>query len=120
MRGRLQRFLPIVLFALGMQILAPIAACWAAGIAAFDPLQTSVICHDNSGQTDQSGEHGGHAAGCAICCLAQSDFSLDVPRPDFAMPARRADRVVWHDTASRLATPRAGSNTQARAPPQVT
>ena len=38
MRRRLKNFLPIVLIALAVQIVAPIAACWAAGIAASDPL----------------------------------------------------------------------------------
>ena len=38
MRRRLKNFLPIVLFALAVQIFAPIGACWAASIAASDPL----------------------------------------------------------------------------------
>ena len=42
MRARLQKFLPIVLLALAMQVLAPIAACWAAGQAVADPLGAGV------------------------------------------------------------------------------
>ncbi len=42
---RLKNFLPIVLIALMVQILAPIGACWAASIAASDPLAGAVICH---------------------------------------------------------------------------
>jgi hypothetical protein len=38
MRSRLQKFLPVVLIALAVQVLAPIAACWAAAIAMSDPL----------------------------------------------------------------------------------
>jgi len=38
MRKRLRNFLPIVLLALVVQIFAPIGACWAASIAASDPL----------------------------------------------------------------------------------
>ena len=38
MRRRLKKFLPIVLIALVVQIFAPIGACWAASIAASDPL----------------------------------------------------------------------------------
>ena len=46
MRRRLRNFLPIVLIALMVQILAPIAACWAASIAASDPLHAAIICQD--------------------------------------------------------------------------
>ena len=120
MRRRLQEFLPIVLIALAMQILAPVAACWASAITASDPLQAAVICHDNSGKADQPGEQGPYAAGCSVCCLAQADFSLDVPQPGFSLPVRQADRVVWLDTDSSLAISRVGSNTRARGPPQVT
>ena len=41
----LKKFLPIVLIALMVQIFAPIGACWAASIAASDPLAGAVICH---------------------------------------------------------------------------
>lgn len=47
MRRRLERFLPIVVLALVMQILAPIAASWAAGITVADPLQSASICHSD-------------------------------------------------------------------------
>jgi len=60
MRRRLKNFLPIVLIALAVQIFAPIGACWAASIAASDPLSRAVICHGNaaagSGQADQTGQ----------------------------------------------------------------
>src|SRR5215510_14814983 len=76
MRARLQKFLPIVLIALAMQVLAPIAACWAAGQAVADPLQTAVICHSASeqgvGLDDQTGAPAAHAGACALCCLAQA------------------------------------------------
>ena len=63
MRRRLRKFLPIVMMALLVQILAPIAACWAAGIAASDPLAAAVICHDNAAQTNGGGDQtGGHQA----------------------------------------------------------
>ena len=47
MRRRLNNFLPIVLIALLVQIFAPIGACWAASIAASDPLAgvTSLWIH---------------------------------------------------------------------------
>jgi len=45
-RRRLRKYLPIVLMALAVQILAPIATCWAAAIAVSDPLHEAFICHD--------------------------------------------------------------------------
>jgi len=121
MRRRLQKFLPIVLVALAVQILAPIAACWAAAVAASDPLQSAVICHDGvggaAGQGDQNGNHQAHDGACAICCLAQASGSLTAPEPAFATFIRPVGRIVWADTRSDLSTSRSGSNAQARAPP---
>ena len=45
MRQRLQAFLPIVLIALMVQILAPIGAAWAAALVKADPLRGVEICH---------------------------------------------------------------------------
>jgi hypothetical protein len=123
-RRRLQKFLPIVLIALVVQILAPIAACWAAGIAASDPLQ-SAICHDNAAsvpaQGDQGGDHRTHNGACAICCVAQAATALDTPQQAAATAlCRQPARVVWHDQAPELSAARAGSNAQARAPPSLT
>jgi len=62
---RLKNFLPIVLIALAVQIFAPIGACWAATIAASDPLAGAVICHGGgdpgAGQADQT-NHRAHGA----------------------------------------------------------
>jgi hypothetical protein len=122
MRRRFQKYLPIVLIALMVQIFAPIGACWAAAMAASDPLATAEICHDSgtaTGQTgDQSGEHRGHSGACAICCLASAGASIDTPTlAAIAQPYRETARVVWHEQAADLDIFRAGSNTQARAPP---
>jgi hypothetical protein len=120
MRRRLQKFLPIVLIALMVQILAPVAACWAAAVAASDPLRTTEICHDSASvsgdqQGDQRGRHGG---GCAICCLASANASLDTPTPAaFDAPYREIARVAWREQAVDLSAVRIGSNAQARAPP---
>lgn len=123
MRTRLQKFLPIVLIALAMQVLAPIAACWAAGVAVADPLQNAVICHSGdssaAGLADQTGAPVAHAGACAMCCLAQANASLDSPQPTFSAPVRHAARVVWHDVTDSVVTSHRGSNAQARAPPQI-
>ncbi|MEH2485699.1 hypothetical protein V1280_001638 [Bradyrhizobium sp. AZCC 2230] len=123
MRARLQKFLPVVLLALAMQVLAPIAACWAAGQAVADPLQTAFICHsaNEQGGADQTGAPKAHAGSCSICCLAQASASVDsLPQAIFAVPFRAAEQVAWHPAADRLAVFRGGSNAQARAPPQAT
>ena len=99
MRRRFAKFLPIVLIALAVQILAPIGACWAAAVAVSDPLLAAEICHSDpasvSGQTDQSGEHRGHDGACSICCAAQAGASVDTLQAvTVAAPYRDVARVV--------------------------
>jgi hypothetical protein len=123
MRRRLQKYIPIVLIALMVQIFAPIGACWAAALAASDPLRTAEICHDAGSagagqQGDQSGQHDEHGSACAICCLVSATASVDTPKIEaLAVPYREIGRVAWHDQAPDLAGSRTGSNAQARAPP---
>ena len=99
MRKRLRNFLPIVLLALGVQIFAPIGACWAASIAASDPLAAAVICHGNgassNGQTDQTG-HRAHDGCCSVCSVLQTGAPVDVPQIAAAVSfERQAESVVW-------------------------
>jgi hypothetical protein len=122
MRRRFAKFLPIVLIALAVQILAPIGACWAAAFAASDPLLAVEICHSDpsaiSGQTDQGSKHHAHGGACAICCAVQTGVSFDTPQvASVAVPYREVVRVAWRDHAPELSSLRAGSNAQARAPP---
>ena len=124
MRRRLKNFLPIVLIALVVQIFAPIGACWAASIAASDPLAGAVICHGNAtsttGQTDQAG-HRAHEGCCSVCSMLQTGAPVDVPQAAEAISVdRQHARVVWVEfTPDRFAS-RAGSHAQARAPPLLT
>jgi hypothetical protein len=124
MRRRLKNFLPIVLIALVVQIFAPIGACWAASIAASDPLATAVICHGNagstSGPTDQTG-HRAHEGCCSVCSVLQTGAPVDVPlTAEAASVDLKPLRVVWVEfTPDRFAS-RAGSHAQARAPPLLT
>ena len=75
MRRRLRKYLPIVLMALTVQILAPIATFWAAAIAVSDPLHAAFICHDNGisaqgsadNQGNQTGQPRAHLGCCSIC-----------------------------------------------------
>ena len=121
MRRRLRNFLPIVLIALAVQILAPIGACFAASVTASDPLHAGAICSGgagDAGQTDHSGgQHRAHDGSCSICCVAHTGASLDTPQAVFAVPSRQPARVVWLDTPPDLFGFRAGSHAQARAPP---
>jgi Protein of unknown function (DUF2946) len=123
MRRRLRNFLPIVLLALVIQILAPIGACFAASIAASDPLHAAAICSggaDGTGQSDQGGgSHRAHDGSCSICCVAHAGGSLDTPQAGITTPYRQAVRMVWLDTPPDLFGSRAGSHAQARAPPSI-
>lgn len=123
MRKRLRNFLPIVLLALVVQIFAPIGACWAASIAASDPLSAAVICHGNgaspNGQTDQTG-HRAHDGCCSVCSVLQTGAPVDVPQIAAAVSIeRQAARVVWTAFTPERFASRAGSHAQARAPPSI-
>jgi hypothetical protein len=123
MRRRLRKFLPIVLIALAAQIFAPIAACWAAGIVASDPLKAATICHDDgistAGGGDQPGQPRAHDGCCSVCSVAHAGAPVDTPQTAFATPYRNPARVVWVDLAPDLFGSRTGSQAQARAPPPL-
>jgi hypothetical protein len=124
MRRRLWKFLPIVLMALAVQVLAPIGACWAASIAASDPLHAAPICSGGAAsttdQTGQTGQPRAHDGACAMCCLAHAGASLDTPEATFfAMPLRQFERVVWLDATPDRFGSRAGWHAHARAPPSI-
>jgi hypothetical protein len=123
MRRRLRKFLPIVLIALVVQILAPIGACWAASVAASDPLQAAFICHVDAAatpnETDQTGGHRAHDGACSLCCAVHAGAPVDVPQTVVATPYRHPERVVWRDATPDLLGSRAGSHPQARGPPSI-
>ena len=123
MRRRLRKFLPIVLIALMVQILAPIAACWAAAIAASDPLHAAAICHDDgassSDQTDQTGHPAADDRCCSVCSVVHTGAPVDSPQATVATPFRQPECVVWLDRAPDLFGSPGGSHAQARAPPSI-
>ncbi|SRR5579871_5287927 len=123
MRRRLQKFFPVILIALIVQILAPVAASWAAFVVASDPLGTVEICHGSPssvpGPADQGGG-GSHDGACFICCALHASSSINPPRiATFVDLHREVRRVVWDHPALRCLTARTGSNSQARGPPQA-
>lgn len=120
MRRRLKNFLPIVLVALLVQIFAPIGACWAASLAASDPLAAATICHGNAGsgtgQGDQTG-HRAHDGCCSVCSVLQTGAPVDNPQVAAQAVERLPRRIVWLDFASERDRSPAGLSAQARAPP---
>jgi hypothetical protein len=124
MRRRLKNFLPIILFALAVQIFAPIGACWAASIAASDPLAGAVFCHGNaapgSAQSDQTGPHRAHDGCCSVCSVLHTGAPVDTPQTALAFTFDgQAEAVIWHSFSPDLFGSRSGSPAQARAPPSI-
>ena len=120
MPRRLKGFFPIVVLALVMQILAPVAACWAAAVAVADPLQSAGICHSDANTGSGDRDHGqyAHDGLCAIC-VSHAGTAVDAPRPvTFVELVRQFRSILWTDAKLILGPSRAGSNTQARAPPR--
>ena len=120
---RLKKYLPIVLIALMVQIFAPIGACWAASIAASDPLAGAVICHGNgdpgADQTNPT-SHRAHDGCCSVCSVLQTGVPVDGPQAAAAIQlVRDSARVVWTEFAPERFASRAGSHAQARAPPSI-
>ncbi len=127
MRRRLRKFFPIVLIALAVQIFAPIGACWAASIAASDPLHAAIICHGDAasaqGQTnptDPTGQQRAHDGCCSACSVLHTGAPVDTPQAAVTTPCHPPERVVWLDSAPDLFGSQAGSHAQARAPPLLT
>jgi hypothetical protein len=124
MRRRLRKFLPVVLIALTVQIFAPIAACWAATIAASDPLHAAAICHGGAaaeqGQTDQTdptGQQRAYDGCCSVCSVLHTGAPVDTPQTAVTAPCRQPGRMVWRDSAPDLFGSWTSSHAQARAPP---
>ena len=120
MRRRLMDFVPIVLFAVLVQLMAPIGALLAAAHAVSDPLATPMICSEMmtaEGQTMPSQMPDNHGDCCAFCAIAHSGSVVIDPPPLFVKLQRQYQRVVWLEAIDAVPTVRIGSNTQARAPP---
>jgi Protein of unknown function (DUF2946) len=124
MRRRYQKFLPLVLIALLLQILAPVAAAWATAAAISDPLGAAEICHaDPTSPAAKDGSGADHNKSCGMCWLcgaARTNASFDAPRlPTLAEPYRQRVQVSWRDTPLQLQMLPTGSNARARAPPSI-
>ena len=124
MRRRLPNYLPVFLIALMVQVLAPIAACWTAAVAASEPGSLAQICRGGAAATTEQGNPGeqqrDRCNACPICCLADGGGSVDIARIDaFSAVHREPASIVWCNQVPAARSTRDGSNGQARAPPTI-
>ena len=125
MRRRLEAIVPIVLLAILVQLIAPIAAFRAVAYAATDPLHMASICSEMASSSDEAQQLPGnptHERGdcCAFCAAGHGGVAaLEPPPLVFVTLQRDYQRVSWLEAAEMIPTARVGSNAQARAPPQA-
>jgi hypothetical protein len=123
MRRRLEALIPIVLFAIMVQLLAPIAAFRVVANAVSDPLYMASICEGMASSQDGSKtdpvktqHHSGKC--CAVCAAGHGGaLAIDPPSPVFVTLQRHYQRISWLESAEPTPSLRVGSNGQARAPP---
>jgi len=125
MRRRLEALIPIVLLAIMVQLLAPIAAFRAVAYASADPLYMSSICSgmvsSEGDQTAPARTQHDHGDCCAFCAAGHGGaLAVNPPSPVFVSLQRLYQRVSWLEANDPLPAVRVGSNAQARAPPQLT
>ncbi|MCO5131118.1 MAG: DUF2946 family protein [Xanthobacteraceae bacterium] len=122
MQRRLGRFLPIVLLAMLVQILAPVGASWAFGTDVSDPLHLAGICSgapDAAGDAGQADPHQTADACCTLCCVAQAATPAPDPQASFVKLQRDASAVVWRNPGPAARTWVVHAHARARAPPVV-
>ena len=124
MRRRLEVFIPIVLFSIMVQLLAPIGAFRVVAHAVSDPLYLATICsgmvsaQDASQTTTIKPQHGANC--CGFCGVSHGGVvAVDPPPLIFAVLQRQYRLVAWLEAADPMPTARAGSHAQARAPPTI-
>jgi hypothetical protein len=125
MRRRLEVFIPIVLLAILVQLIAPIEAFRVVANAVSDPLYMATICSGMASSQDASPtapaktQHDG-ANCCAFCGGGQGGaVAVDPPPLVFVTLQRQYQLVAWLEAADPTPAARAGSNAQARAPPAI-
>jgi hypothetical protein len=120
MRRRLERYIPIVLFAILVQLIAPVSALLAVASAVSDPLYMVSICSNMSddGHAKPSDGTGSQQGCCEACGAALSGaVMLDPPPTVFAILQRQYQRVVWLTPLDNRLIFQTNSAAQARAPP---
>ena len=125
MRRRLQAFIPIVLLAVLVQLVAPIAALRVVADAVSDPLHFASICSgmtssDGDSQTAPAKTKNHSPTCCAVCAAGQAGTPvIDPPPLVFVARQREYQLISWLEAADPMAAVRIGSNAQARAPPSI-
>jgi hypothetical protein len=122
MRRRLELFIPIVVLAVLVQLIAPIAAFRVVAYATSDPLYLASICTETASsqaaQTAPAKTQHDHAECCAFCGAGHgASIAFASPPLIFVTLQRQYQQISWLEAADRMPTIRVGSNTQARAPP---
>jgi hypothetical protein len=122
---RLELFIPIVLLAVLVQLMAPIAAFRVVAYATTDPLYMASICADmassSDSQTAPAQTQRSHGRCCAFCGAGfGGTFAVDPPPLIFVSLQRQYQLISWLEAVDLLPAVRVGSNAQARAPPHAT
>lgn len=123
MRRRLELFIPIVLLAIVVQLIAPIAAFRVVAYAASDPLYMASICSGMASSQDSTPtapvQH--HGANCCAFCGGGlgGAIAIDPPPQAFVVLQRQYQLVTWLEAREPMPATRVGSNAQARAPPAI-
>ena len=124
MRRRLEAFIPIVLFSIMVQLLAPIGAFRAVAHAVSDPLYMATICSGMASMPDASHDstatpqHGANC--CGFCGVSHGGaVAVDPPPMIFVSLERRYRLVAWLQATDLPPPVRARSHAQARAPPAI-
>ena len=124
MRRRLEVFIPIVLFSIMVQLLAPIGAFRAVAQAVSDPLYMATICsgmasaQEVSQTTTVTPQHGANC--CGFCGVGHGGaVAIDPPPLIFVVLQRQYRLVAWLEAADPMPTVRVASHAQARAPPSI-
>ena len=118
---RLAVFVPIVLFSIMVQLLAPIGAFRAVAHAMSDPLYMATICsgmasaqNDASQTTTITPQHGANC--CGFCGVSHGvAVAVDPPPLIFVVLQRQYRLVAWLEATDPMPAARAGSHAQARA-----
>ena len=122
MRRRLELFIPIVVLAVLVQLIAPIAAFRVVAYATSDPLYLASICTDSvsspATETAPAKTQHSHGECCAFCGAGHGGtVALNSPPLIFVTLQRQYQLISWLEAAEPMAAVRVGSNAQARAPP---
>jgi hypothetical protein len=124
MRRRLEVFIPIVLFSILVQLLAPIGAFRAVAHAVSDPLYMATICsgmassQDGSQTSPVKPQHSANC--CGFCSVSHGGVAVDPLPLIFVVLQRQYQLITWLEATHPIPPIRAVWHAQARAPPSDT